>query len=50
MLVIEGMLPFIAPKRWRDLVMMLGDVEDNMMRLMGLGCMLVGTILLLIVN
>ena len=50
MLVIEGMLPFIAPKRWRDLVMMLGDVEDNTMRLMGLGCMLAGTILLLIVN
>lgn len=50
MLVIEGMLPFIAPKRWRDLVMMLGDVEDNTMRLMGLGCMLFGTILLLIVN
>ncbi len=50
MLVIEGMLPFIAPRRWRDLVMMLGEVDDNTMRLMGLGCMLIGTILLLIIN
>ena len=50
MLVIEGILPFIAPKRWRDLVTMLGEVEDSTMRLMGLGCMLVGTILPLIIN
>ena len=50
MLVIEGMLPFIAPRRWRDLVMMLGEVDDSKMRLMGLGCMLIGTILLLIIN
>ncbi len=50
MLVIEGMLPFIAPKRWRSLVLMLSGVDDNTMRLMGLGCMLLGTILLLIVN
>jgi hypothetical protein len=50
MLVIVGMLPFIAPKRWRGLVLMLSGVDDFTMRLMGLGCMLLGTILLLIVN
>ena len=50
MLVIEGMLPFIAPKRWRSLVLMLSGVDDFTMQLMGLGCMLMGTILLLIVN
>ena len=50
MLVMEGMLPFIAPKRWRDLVLMLSDVDDNTIRLVGLGCMMLGTILLVIVN
>ena len=29
MLIIEGMFPFIAPGRWRNLVMMLNDIDDN---------------------
>ena len=27
MLVIEGVLPFIAPKRWRNLILMLDEVD-----------------------
>lgn len=50
MLVIEGILPFIAPKRWRNLIMMLDEVDDTTMRLIGLGSMLTGTILLLLIN
>ncbi|NKB35069.1 MAG: DUF2065 family protein [Pseudomonadales bacterium] len=50
MLVIEGILPFIAPKRWRNLVMMLDEVDDTTMRFIGLGSMLTGTILLLLIN
>ncbi|MDD9894361.1 MAG: DUF2065 family protein [Gammaproteobacteria bacterium] len=50
MLVIEGILPFIAPKRWRNLIMMLDEVDDNTMRLIGLGSMLTGTVLLLLIN
>lgn len=47
MLVIEGILPFIAPKRWRNLILMLDEVDDSTMRLIGLGSMLTGTVLLL---
>ena len=50
MLVIEGILPFIAPKRWRNLIMMLAEGDDTTMRLIGLGSMLTGTVLLLLIN
>ena len=50
MLVIEGILPFIAPKRWRNLIMMLDEIDDTTMRLVGLGSMLTGTVLLLLIN
>jgi len=50
MLVIEGILPFIAPKRRRNLIMMLDEVDDTTMRLIGLGSMLTGTVLLLLIN
>ena len=50
MLVIEGILPFIAPKRWRNLILMLDEVDDSTMRLIVLGSMLTGTVLLLLIN
>lgn len=50
MLVIEGILPFIAPKRLRSLMVMLDEVDDTTMRLVGLGSMLTGTFLLLLIN
>ena len=50
MLVIEGMLPFISPGRWRKMLMMLDQIDDNTMRMIGLGSMLVGTVMLLIIN
>ncbi len=50
MLVIEGILPFIAPKRWRKMLLVLDEVDDTTMRLIGLGSMLTGTVLLYIIN
>tara|TARA_B100000686_G_C16643683_1_gene891562 strand:- start:143 stop:295 length:153 start_codon:yes stop_codon:yes gene_type:complete len=50
MLVIEGILPFVAPKRWRKLIMMLDQIDDNTMRFIGLGSMLTGTFVLLLIN
>ena len=50
MLVIEGILPFIAPGRWRRMLMMLDQIDDNTMRIIGLASMLTGTVLLLIIN
>ena len=50
MLVIEGIMPFIDPRRWRRMLMMLDEIDDTTMRLIGLGSMLTGTVLLLIIN
>ncbi len=50
MLVIEGIIPFISPGRWRRMLLMLDQIDDNTMRMIGLGSMLTGTVLLLIIN
>ncbi|MCY4265870.1 MAG: DUF2065 domain-containing protein [Gammaproteobacteria bacterium] len=50
MLVIEGIVPFLAPQRWRAMIMLLDQIDDKSMRLIGLTSMLAGMILLLIIN
>ncbi|MFT7471670.1 MAG: hypothetical protein ACI8XU_001566 [Kiritimatiellia bacterium] len=50
MLVIEGIIPFISPGRWRKMLLVLDQVDDNTMRIIGLGSMLTGTVLLLMIN
>ena len=42
MLVIEGIMPFLYPRRWRQLVATLANVDDNSLRLIGLVTMLIG--------
>lgn len=49
-LVIEGIMPFLYPGRWRTMVRMLSEVDDRSMRIMGLTSMLVGTGLLYVIN
>jgi hypothetical protein len=49
-LVIEGILPFLYPRRWREMVMMLSEVDDKTMRVAGLASMLLGTGLLYLIN
>jgi len=49
-LVIEGIMPFLYPRRWRALAMMLADVPDRTMRVVGLVSMLTGTLLLYLVR
>lgn len=50
MLVLEGILPFIAPDRWRRMLQMMDQVDDTTMRGIGLASMLTGMVLLLIIN
>lgn len=50
MMVIEGILPFIAPQRWRKMVQMIAEVDDRNMRTMGLISMLIGTGVLYLIN
>lgn len=48
--VIEGMVPFIAPARWRKLVQVLAEQDDRTMRTMGLFSMLLGLAMLYLIN
>lgn len=48
MLVIEGILPFVAPARWRDTFLQLARLDDGQIRFIGLTAMLVGLLLLLL--
>lgn len=50
MLVIEGIIPFISPGRWRKILLVLDQIDDKTMRMIGLGSMLTGTVLLLMIN
>jgi len=50
MLVIEGIIPFLYPGRWRQLVATLADINDTSLRLIGLGSMLMGIALLYFFN
>ena len=50
MLVIEGIIPFLYPSRWRDLVAKLAIFDDRQLRIAGLFSMLVGTGLLYLIN
>jgi len=50
MLVIEGILPFVAPDRWRHLLEAVEQVDNGTLRLIGLASMLTGTGLLYLIN
>ena len=47
MLVIEGLLPFLAPKVWRETFLRLMQLSDGQIRFFGLTSMIVGLVLLL---
>jgi len=49
-LVIEGIVPFLAPHRWRAFAEMAGRVDDRTIRILGLASMLCGTALLYLVH
>jgi uncharacterized protein len=46
MLVIEGLLPFLAPRVWRETFRRVTELSDGQIRFIGLSSMLVGVILL----
>jgi uncharacterized protein YjeT (DUF2065 family) len=45
-LVIEGMLPFLSPRRFRQSLLNFASVEDRWMRVLGLVSMVVGLVIL----
>ncbi|MCC4115164.1 DUF2065 domain-containing protein [Aromatoleum toluclasticum] len=46
MLVIEGVLPFVAPAAWRETFLRLAHMADGQIRFIGLTSMLIGVVLL----
>ncbi len=48
--IIEGMLPFISPNRWRTMLVMVEQMDDRMIRNVGLGSMLFGVIILYLMH
>ena len=48
--VVEGMMPFISPARWRSMVLTVAQLDDRSVRRFGLGCMTFGVVLLYFVN
>ncbi|MDG1582553.1 DUF2065 family protein [Pseudomonas sp. GOM6] len=50
MLVLEGILPFLYPRRWRGAITQLAQLSDRQLRLMGLASMLLGTALLYLLH
>ena len=47
MLVIEGVLPFLAPRIWRDTFRRITEMSDGQLRFIGLVSMACGLLLLL---
>ncbi len=50
MLIIEGLLPFLAPSRWRDVFRRVIQMSDGQIRFFGLTSMLIGLLLLFLVR
>ena len=50
MLVIEGVLPFVAPNLWRDTFRRITQMSDGQIRFVGLTSMLIGLLLLVLVG
>jgi len=50
MLVIEGVLPFLLPKLWRDTFQRITEFTDGQIRFFGLSSMVVGLLILYFVR
>ncbi|CAL93553.1 DUF2065 domain-containing protein [Azoarcus olearius] len=50
MLIIEGILPFVAPTAWRETFLRLASMADGQIRFIGLSSMLLGLVLLFVFN
>ncbi len=48
--IIEGMLPFISPNRWRTMLVMVEQMDDRMIRNVGLVSMLFGVVILYLMH
>lgn len=45
-LIIEGFLPGVAPRAWRQSITVLSQTSDATLRMLGIGAMVAGAVLL----
>ena len=50
MLILEGILPFISPRTWREAFKKMTEIQDGQLRFIGLTSMLIGLALFLVVS
>lgn len=50
MLVLEGLLPFLAPQAWRNTFRRVTELQDGQIRFIGLSSMIMGLVLLMVVR
>ncbi|MCE1181862.1 MAG: DUF2065 domain-containing protein [Rhodocyclales bacterium] len=48
MLVLEGLMPFVAPAAWRETFRRLIQLSDGQIRFVGLTSMIIGLILMML--
>ena len=48
--VLEGLVPFISPARWRRMLLMAEQLREGQIRMIGLGSMVFGVVLLYLVH
>lgn len=50
MLVLEGVLPLVAPQAWRETFKRITELKDGQLRFVGIFSMMVGLIIIFIVK
>jgi hypothetical protein len=50
MLVLEGVLPFAAPRLWRDTFRKVTEMSDGQIRFIGMASMGIGLVMLILVT
>lgn len=49
-LVLEGLMPFLAPERWKRMLMEVAQLDTTHLRVIGLASMLTGTLFLYLIR
>ena len=49
-LVIEGMLPFLSPKSWREAMAQAAQLPDGVLRGLGFASMMIGVVILYLIQ
>jgi uncharacterized protein YjeT (DUF2065 family) len=49
-LIIEGMVPFVGPRKYRQIVAQMALLSDNHLRTVGLVVMIAGVVLLFVIR